>query len=94
MNCVLEDGHLEPSNNIAERAQRVFVGKNWLFGDTPRGAGAFAAVYSIVSTAKANGLHLWTYVEWLLDGIPNAGELTGELVDSHLPWLSAVPARS
>lgn len=39
---VLEDGHLELSNNVAEQAQRIFVvgRKNWLFSDAPRGARA------------------------------------------------------
>lgn len=37
---VLEDGHLELSNNVAEQAQRIFVvgRKNWLFSDALRGA--------------------------------------------------------
>ena len=44
---VLEDGHLELSNNVAEQAQRIFVvgRKNWLFSDAPRGARASAAIY-------------------------------------------------
>ena len=55
MNVFL-DGRLELSNNRAERAVRPFaVGrKNWLFSNTPKGADASAAVYSIVETAKAN----------------------------------------
>ena len=55
---VLEDGHLELSNNVAEQAQRIFVvgRKNWLFSDAPRGARASAAIYSVTTTAKANGL--------------------------------------
>ena len=57
MNVFL-DGRLELSNNRAERAVRPFaVGrKNWLFSNTPKGADADAAIYSIVETAKANGL--------------------------------------
>jgi hypothetical protein len=57
---VLEDGRLELSNNIAERQIRPFtVGrKNWLFSDTPRGANASAAIYSIVLTAANNGLNV------------------------------------
>lgn len=90
---VLDDGHLELSNNIAEQAQRIFVvgRKNWLFSNTPRGAEASAAVYSITTTAKANNLNPRLYVEWLLDKMPNAGALTDDIVDSLLPWSSAVP---
>ena len=46
---VLEDGHLELSNNVAEQAQRIFVvgRKNWLFSDAPRGARASACFASM-----------------------------------------------
>lgn len=59
----LLDGRCALSNNAAENAIRPFtVGrKNWLFSDTPKGASASAAVYSIVETAKANGLNVFTY---------------------------------
>lgn len=69
---VLEDGHLELSNNVAEQAQRIFVvgRKNWLFSDAPRGARASAAIYSVTTTAKANGLNPRLYVEWLLTRCP------------------------
>ena len=33
--------------------------------DTTKGADASAAVYSIIETAKANGLHIFTYLEYL-----------------------------
>ena len=91
---VLEDGRLEFSNNIAERSVKSFVisRKNSLFSNTPRGAEASAGAYSIMETAKLNGLRPRNYVEWLLDEMPNAGELTDEVVDSFLPWSDAVPA--
>ena len=90
---VLSDGRLELDNNIAERAQRPFVvgRKNWLFSDTPRGAEASAAIYSIVTTAKANGLNPRLYVQWLLEEMPNAGELSGAAADRFLPWSAEVP---
>ena len=77
----------------AEQAQRIFVvgRKNWLFSDAPRGARASAAIYSVTITAKANGLNPRLYVEWLLTEMPNAGELTDEVVDSFLPWSDRVP---
>ena len=65
--------------------------KNWLFSDTPRGARASAAIYSVTTTAKANGLNPSLYVEWLLTETPNTGELTDEVVDSFLPWSDRVP---
>lgn len=53
---VFLDGRLELSKNRAERAVRPFaIGrKNWLFCNTPAGADASAAVYSIVETACVN----------------------------------------
>ncbi|TMX55087.1 IS66 family transposase, partial [Photobacterium damselae] len=60
----IEDGHLSIDNNRAERAIKPLVigRKNWLFSNTPRGADASAMLYSIVETAKANGLILYDYL--------------------------------
>lgn len=90
---VLDDGRLVLDNNIAERGIKPFVigRKNWLFSDTPKGAAASAAIYSIVTTAKMNGLEPRAYIEWLLTEMPNAGELTDEVVDGFLPWSDRVP---
>lgn len=90
---VLTDGRLVLSNNIAERGIKPFVitRKNFLFSDTPRGAHASAAIFSIVTTARMNGIAPRAYVEWLLKELPNAGELTDEVVDSFLPWSDRVP---
>ncbi len=45
-------------NNRAENAIRPFaVGrKNWLFNNTSHGAECSAALYSVISTAQANGM--------------------------------------
>ena len=90
---VLADGRLVLSNNIAERGIKPFVigRKCWLFSDTPRGAHASAAIYSIVTTARMNGIAPRAYIEWLLTELPNAGELTDEVIDSFLPWSERVP---
>ena len=92
---VLEDGNLVLDNNIAERAIKPFVigRKNWLFSDTPRGAEASAAIYSIVVTAKLNGLNQRAYVEWLLAEMPNDDRLGDPgRIDRYLPWSEDVPA--
>ena len=91
---VLEDGNLELDNNIAERAIKPFVigRKNFLFSNTPRGAEASAAIYSIVVTAKLNGLNQRAYVEWLLDEMPNDAHLREPgRIDRYLPWSDEVP---
>ena len=60
----LENGNVPMDNNRAENAIRPFaVGrKNWLFSNTARGADCSAALYSIVSTAQANGLDAEKYL--------------------------------
>ena len=87
---VLLDGRLEISNNRAERSIKPFVigRKNWLFANTVKGAKASSVIYSIVETAKENGLKPFEYLTFLLRTIP--GATTGEL-DSLLPWGDAVP---
>ncbi len=54
----LEDGHCAISNNPAENSIRPFtVGrKNWEFAGSPKGADASACVYSLIETAKVNGI--------------------------------------
>jgi len=54
-------------NNLAENAIRPFVvgRKNWLFCDTVAGAEASAALYSMIETARANGLNPFEYLKVL-----------------------------
>jgi len=70
----LRDGRLRPDNNLAENAIRPFVlgRKNWLFAATPDGAHASAAIYSIIETAKANGLEPYWYLRYLFERLPKA----------------------
>lgn len=70
----LEDGRLRPDNNLVENAIRPFaVGrKNWLFSGSPRGARASAAIYSLIETAKANGLEPYAYLRFLFERLPCA----------------------
>ena len=60
----LEDGRLEISNNRAERSVKPFVmgRKNWLFANTEGGAQSSAIVYSLIETAKENGLDPYRYL--------------------------------
>jgi transposase len=81
----LLDGRLEIHNNRSERSIKPFVigRKGWLFCNTPRGARASAVVYSIVETAKENGLIPFEYLRYLFEKLPNLGD--GDL-DELLPW--------
>ena len=81
----LDDGRLQISNALAENAIRPFaVGRrNWLFADTARGARASATVYSLIETAKANGLEPYDYLRHVLEHIVAAD--TVEKLVSLLP---------
>lgn len=87
MENYLLDGRCSISNNAAENAIRPFVmgRKNWLFADTPKGADASAAVYSIIETAKANGLDTFAYLERLLMHMTDWDHST-EHLDELMPW--------
>jgi len=89
MNVYL-DGRTELSNNRAENSIRPFVigRKNWLFCNSQKGARASSVVYSIIETAKENGLKTFDYLKFLFETVPNA--TTGKL-DTLLPWGEAVP---
>lgn len=89
-------GGAELTNNRAERAVKPFVigRKNWLFSNTPRGAEASCGIYSVVTTARECGLSPLRYVEWLLEELPLAGDLSDPaVVDRYLPWSGMVPGR-
>ena len=82
-------------NNLAERGIKPFVigRKNFLFSDTPRGAEVSDDMYSIVVTAKANGLNPRKYAQWLLEEMPNAADPGDQAyLDSLIPWSESVPA--
>ena len=81
-----DDGRLHISNALAENAIRPFaVGRrNWLFADTSRGAKASATAYSLIETAKANGLEPYDYLRHVLTHIAAAD--TVEKVEALLPW--------
>lgn len=84
------------NHNLAERTIRSFtVGrKNWLFANTPKGADASAILYSIVTTAKANGFNVYEHSTWLLDTIPNAGVQDDKALDTMLTFSDLLPALS
>ena len=68
----LEDGRMEISNNRAERSIKPFVigRKNFLFANTPKGAQGSTVIYSLIETAKENGLDPYRYLVWVLQRAP------------------------
>lgn len=81
----LEDGRLDIDNNVCERAIRPFaIGrKNWLFMGNPNGARAASIIYSLIETAKVNGLEPYKYLRYILEMIPITDL---ENLSSLLPW--------
>ena len=68
----LDDGRLKIDNNGVENAIRpVALGRKiWMFADTVEGAEAAATLFSIIETAKANGLEPFWYLMFLLTELP------------------------
>ena len=81
-----DDGRYNISNAGAENVIRPFVvgRKRWLFSDTPKGANASAIHYSLIETAKANGLEPQDYYNYILPKIAYAE--TPEALEELLPW--------
>ena len=81
----LDDGRLEIDNNAAENAIRPFVlgRKNWLFSASVKGVNASANLYSLIETAKANGLEPYAYLRYLFTELPKAE--TVDAIEALLP---------
>ncbi len=82
---VFDHGHVPIDTNAVENAIRSFaVGrKNWLFADTVAGAEASANLYSLIETAKANGIEPWSYLQKVFEKLPAATSI--EHVEALLP---------
>ncbi|WP_085170074.1 IS66 family transposase [Paenibacillus barengoltzii] len=94
LTAFLLDGRLEIDNNRSERSIKPFVigRKNWLFANTPRGAKASAAIYSVIETAKENGLNPFKYLMYLFEQLPQLPDLTDtDALDRLMPWSVSLP---
>jgi hypothetical protein len=82
----LSHGEVPLDNNRCENAIRPFVlgRKGWLFSDTVHGAVASANLYSLVETAKANGVEPHGYLAQLFEQLPRL--TTVEDYEAMLPW--------
>ena len=92
----LDHGEIEISNNQVENAIRpIVVGrKNWLFCDTQAGANASATIFSLLETAKANGLNPETYLNHLLSVLPQRFAVVPQAaVDDLMPWCEEIRTR-
>jgi transposase len=86
MTAYLESPYLTPDNNACENAIRPFVlgRKNWLFCKSPEGAESSCGIYSLIETAKQNGLVPLHYLTALFEKAPYASS-PGDW-EKLLPW--------
>ena len=85
----LQYGNCDMTNNIAENSIRPFVvgRKNWEFSAAVKGAEASAAAYSIIETAKANGLDCRKYLTYLFEKLSQLDfRSKPDLFEWFLPW--------
>lgn len=76
LNNFLLDGRIEISNNRAERSIKPFAmsRKNFLFENTPLGAQSSAVIFSLIETAKENGLDPYRYLTFVPKEAPKHKE--------------------
>jgi transposase len=81
----LDDGRICLSNNAAERALRgIAVGRrNWTFAGSDRGGERAAAIYTLIETAKLNGVDPQA---WLADVLARIADHPAKRVGDLLPW--------
>jgi transposase len=87
----LGDGRICLSNNAAERALRgVAIGRrNWTFAGSDRGGERAAAVYTLIETAKLNGVDPQA---WLADVLARLPDHPVRRINGLLPWSWRQPA--
>src|ERR1700732_4337577 len=87
----LQDGRVCLSNNAAERGLRgIALGrKSWLFCGSDRGGQRAAAMYSLIVTAKMNGIDPQA---WLADVLSRIAAHPAHRLDELLPWNWTPPA--
>lgn len=89
----LDDGRLSCDNNRSEGRIKPFVlaRKNFMFSKSPKGATASGIVFSVIETAKANGLVAFNYLTYLFEKLPNIDLENYDELDALLPWANDLP---
>ena len=85
MTRYVEDGRLPLDTNAIENAIRpVALGRrNWLFAGSETGGQRAAQMYSLISTAKLNGIEPLAYLTDILERLPTARMKD---LEAMLPW--------
>jgi transposase len=82
----ITDGRLEAVNNIAENAMRkIALGRrNYLFAGSDSGGERAASIYTLVASAKLNGINPETYLKEILTRIAERHPINR--IDELTPW--------
>jgi transposase len=90
---ILLDGQCELSTNIAEQQIKPFVvaRKNFLFCKTANGAKASATAFSLIQSAKLNGLNPYEYLKYLFEELPDINCGDEAALEPFLPWSDQLP---
>jgi len=88
LRLVLEYGEADLSTNEIERTIRKFtIGRgNWLFFYSENGAQSGADMYSLIVTAKENGLKAYDYLEYIFEKLPNINLDDADELEKIMPW--------
>jgi transposase len=88
----LTDGRLEADNNVAENAMRIIAlgRRNYLFAGSDSGGERAASIYTLVATARLNGLNPETYLRDILAKIAEGHTINR--IDELVPWRMTPPA--
>jgi transposase len=81
----LDNGHLEIDNNAAERAIKpvAISRKNWLFAGSDAGGKRAATIYTLIETARLNGIDPGVYLRAVIARIPDTPI---NRIAELLPW--------
>lgn len=85
----IDFGELHIDNNLCEQTIRPFVlgRKNWLHAQSENGAKANCTFYSLIATAKANGIEPMQYLTWLFKELTFQPRRPGDAqLDELMPW--------
>lgn len=85
----VNDGNLPMTNSLDERTIRPFTTgrKNWLFSTSVKGAESSAMAYSVIESAKANGIDVYKYLRYIFRQMPGSDfENDKKILQSLMPW--------